>query len=186
VAQKKKYEIARVKYDTVKHKEYLAPFDYKKAPNSALENNKRNLLEEITNFTMYQKAMGDFGIDQEILPFAKIEKQSLTEAMDVLKQLSITFEEEYEVNKAGIKADFDKVMEVKSKILDLSSKFYQIIPLSQYKDAIAPPITSAMQIREHFHNIEQLLNIEYASKMLLGALKMQYKVNPVDYIHNCL
>lgn len=85
VAQKKKYEIARVKYDTVKHKEYLAPFDYKKAPQSALEKNKRNLLEEITNFTMYQKAMGDFGIDQEVLPFAKIEKQSLTEAMEVLK-----------------------------------------------------------------------------------------------------
>jgi hypothetical protein len=34
--------------------------------------------------------------------------------------------------------------------------------------------------------IENLLNIEMASKILLGALKRKDKINTLDYVYNCL
>lgn len=54
---KKKYNLARINYLTSKHQDYLAPFDFKKCPKSKIEKNCRNLLEEVGNVTMYQKAM---------------------------------------------------------------------------------------------------------------------------------
>ena len=50
---KKKYDLARVNYVTVDHKEYLAPFDYEKCPQSSLKSHIRDLFEEVANITMY-------------------------------------------------------------------------------------------------------------------------------------
>ena len=49
----KKYSISKVNYTQVQHRDYLAPFDYSKAPVSSMEKHSLDLLEEITNFTMY-------------------------------------------------------------------------------------------------------------------------------------
>jgi len=71
---KKKYDIARVNYVTVSHKDYLAPFDFKIAPKSKLERNVQNLIEEIGNVTMYMKAMTGLNIDTEVMPISGIKK----------------------------------------------------------------------------------------------------------------
>ena len=34
--------------------------------------------------------------------------------------------------------------------------------------------------------LENLTNIEYAAKMLLGALYRQDEMNPIDYVHNAV
>ena len=49
----KKYTVTNVNYTTVAHSDYLAPFDFDKAPKSKIERNTRDLLEEVANITMY-------------------------------------------------------------------------------------------------------------------------------------
>lgn len=49
----KKYTVTNVNYTTVAHHDYLAPFDFDKAPKSKIERNARDLLEEVANITMY-------------------------------------------------------------------------------------------------------------------------------------
>lgn len=49
----KKYDIARVKYVTAVHQDYLAPFDFEKCAKSKLDKHTRNILEEVGNVTMY-------------------------------------------------------------------------------------------------------------------------------------
>ena len=77
---KKKYNITRVNYITVNIKDYLQPFDYEKCPKSQLTQELFDLFEEISNVTMYQKAITEFGIDTSVLPFSGVQKQSLIEA----------------------------------------------------------------------------------------------------------
>ena len=77
---KKKYNLTRVNYVTVNFKDYLQPFDYDKCPKSKLGQEIFDLYEEISNVTMYQKAITQFGIDTEILPFSGVKKESLIEA----------------------------------------------------------------------------------------------------------
>ena len=55
---KKKYEPVLVSYTKVKHQDYLAPFDFANCANpSGLEKLVENLIEEISNVTMYQRAI---------------------------------------------------------------------------------------------------------------------------------
>lgn len=60
---KKKYNFTRINYVTVNIKDYLQPFDYDKCPKSKLSQEIFDLFEEISNVTMYQKAIMGFGID---------------------------------------------------------------------------------------------------------------------------
>lgn len=71
---KKKYNLAKVTYVTVAHQDYLAPFDYKKCPDSKLERNTRKLLEEVANITMYQRAFRQMGFDTEMIPISGLSK----------------------------------------------------------------------------------------------------------------
>jgi hypothetical protein len=46
------------------------------------------LLEEISNVTMYQKAMNQIGIDNKILPISGLNKDVLNKAKDLLNQIT--------------------------------------------------------------------------------------------------
>jgi hypothetical protein len=106
---KKKYNLTRVNYVTVDFKDYLAPFDYEKLPKSRLNKSVFDLFEEIANVTMYQRAMSQFGVDTNVLPFSGIKKDSLLQARSLLTMIKDAVDEDIEISKEGIRADFDKL-----------------------------------------------------------------------------
>lgn len=67
------------------HQDYLAPFDFEKCKKSKLEKNYRELLEEVANITMYQKAMNQLGLDTSMLPISNVTKETINKAKDLLK-----------------------------------------------------------------------------------------------------
>jgi predicted DNA-binding WGR domain protein len=71
---KKKYNLTRVNYITVNMKDYLQPFDYEKCPKSRLPQSLYDLFQEISNVTMYQRAINQYGIDTNVLPFSGVNK----------------------------------------------------------------------------------------------------------------
>lgn len=81
---KKKYALAKVAYVTVSHQDYLAPFDFEKCPKSKLGRNERQLLEEVANVTMYQRAMKDLGLDISALPISCLTKEAIEKARILL------------------------------------------------------------------------------------------------------
>ena len=85
-------------------------------------------------------------------------------------QIKEAVDEDIEISKGGIKADLAKLTEVKERISELTSRFYELIPLTQYKNQIAPPLNNHHVIKTQYDNLENLTNIEFASKILLGAL----------------
>ncbi len=74
---KKKYNLTKINYVCVDFKEYLAPFDYDKVPKSRLSKPLFDLFEEVSNVTMYQRAMSNFGVDTNQLPFSGINRDQL-------------------------------------------------------------------------------------------------------------
>jgi hypothetical protein len=135
---------------------------------------------------MYQRAITQFGIDTDVLPFSGVNKQSLVEARQLLLEIGEVIKEDIEVSKEGIKADFDKLTAIKEKISELSSRYYELIPLERFKNQIAPPINNQHSVKQQFDMLEQLTNIEFASKILLGALLRQKEMNPIDYVYNAM
>lgn len=61
---KKKYEPVKVNYSKIKHEDYLAPFDFENCVKpSGLPKWTEDLIEEISNVSMYQRAVRQMGID---------------------------------------------------------------------------------------------------------------------------
>lgn len=78
--QKKKYNLAKVQYVTYNYKEYLQPFDHEKCPKTKLQKTLFDLFEEISNVTMYQRAMNNFGINKDVMPFSAVSKDTIIHA----------------------------------------------------------------------------------------------------------
>lgn len=57
-------------------------------------------------------------------------------------EIQEALKEDQELAKEGIKADFEKLTLVKEKISELSSRYYELIPQSKYKNQIARPINN--------------------------------------------
>ena len=86
---------------------------------------------------MYQRAMNQFGLDTDVMPFSGVKKQSLVEAREILMEVQEALKEEQILAKEGIKADYDSLVKIKERISELSSRFYELIPQSRFKNQIA-------------------------------------------------
>jgi len=92
------------------------------------------------------------------------------------------------VNKRGesvgdeLKEFSAKLEEYYDQCGELTSKFYQLIPMVDNDYWSVRPIVHLNALASLESNIEILTNIEYASRILLGALYRQTAVNPMDYV----
>jgi len=184
--QDKKYNLARVRYVTVDYKEYLAPFKLNECPPSKLAKPLQDLIFEISNVTTFQRALSNFGIDSKVLPFSALKKEIVDEARQILGQLSEVVEEETKMSCQGLKVDFKKLTEVREQLTELSSRYYELIPQQRYANQIAPPIRNKQMLGQEAEKLANLADIEFASKILLGALQRQYEMNPLDYIYKAI
>ena len=141
VPQRKKYELTQVNYSNVKHQDYLAPFDFENCAKSAgLPSSVESIIEEISNVTMYQRAIKTMGIDESKLPVSALKREAINEAKAILQQISVAITKLADLRKLGMRADYDEIMTVMSQLSDLSSKYYQLIPKKAAEDAIVKPI----------------------------------------------
>lgn len=78
-----------------------------------------------------------------------------------------------------MRADYDTVMTVMSKLGDLSSKYYELIPKKVADDQIVKPMRSQNELAAEFLKMDKLTNVEFTSRLLLAALKRQYTMHPM-------
>lgn len=62
--------------------------------------------------------------------------------MGYLNDLQTVIEEDVEESKKGFKADLDKIQEIRDRIQELSSKYYELIPQKKFVDQIPQPISN--------------------------------------------
>jgi ribosomal 50S subunit-associated protein YjgA (DUF615 family) len=86
--------------------------------------------------------MNSLGLNTEVLPISGISKEVIQKAQAILKEIGYKVEEDQEISKQGFKADIDALQAVRDKISDLSSRYYELIPLARYKNQIAPPLNN--------------------------------------------
>lgn len=60
----------------------------------------RNLIEEISNVTMYQRSMSSLGIDQSQLPVSSLTKETLNTAKEHLNKLGQMIKKLQEIRKS--------------------------------------------------------------------------------------
>ena len=124
---------------------------------------------------MYQKAISNFKIDTESMPISAIKRETLLKAKEILLQIKDIIEKDFV--RGWFRKDDEEFAEKQKQaeiIGELSSKYYELIPLKENERNAAAPINHINRIRQQSELLETLLNVEFSSRILLGALYRQY------------
>lgn len=74
-------------------------------------------------------------------------------------------------------AERNKLLSLREKVWYLSSRFYEYIPHEEFRNKMVPPISNMNMVMEKSAMIQNLIQIEMASKILLGALYWAAPIN---------
>eukprot|EP00331_Platyophrya_macrostoma_P022093 CAMPEP_0176443766 /NCGR_PEP_ID=MMETSP0127-20121128/22634_1 /TAXON_ID=938130 /ORGANISM="Platyophrya macrostoma, Strain WH" /LENGTH=710 /DNA_ID=CAMNT_0017829089 /DNA_START=31 /DNA_END=2164 /DNA_ORIENTATION=- len=135
---------------------------------SKLSGPVQNLIKTICNTAEMTASMKELEIDTDKMPLGKISKKQIKDAFGHLKEI------EMELQKS--KPD-------SSKLLQLSSTFYTLIP-HDFGMSTPPVIRSEDMLKRKMDLLDILGDLEIASKLLATAKKSG--VNPVDQAYDSL
>ena len=185
--QRKKYVVMAIKEKFLHYKQLIKPLDFKHLKvKTQLSKPIKKLMKTILNVSIYEQAMTGYGLDIEALPISKLKKETLIECRDLLESMRGVVKSIEEERSHGLEAKAEVLEDLYNQINDISSRYYEMIPQSQYRTFRPPPLSSQEQINSQFTLIEDLLNIESASKILLAAQSRINEENPLDYCFKAL
>jgi len=164
------------------------------------------LVKSMADVKSYQQWFGRYHIDETQLPFGRLTKDLIFEAKNILLGLREVIEEMEELNEkerqenmkkftAAVEGEVkeDKTQEIilaklklKEKILDGSSRFYELIPDTRFRFKPVEPIETSKALDEKAQMINDMLDLQVSSKILLAALHHVKTLNPMDYIVEAL
>ncbi|KAJ3253177.1 Poly [ADP-ribose] polymerase 2 [Boothiomyces macroporosus] len=123
----------------------------KKIPDSKLEKPVKDLIDLIFNTKMMEQQMMEIGYDAKKMPLGKLSKAHIQKGYNVLTKIGEVLRENSK-NKH-------------SKLQDLSSEFYTIIPHS-FGFSVPPVINSDDALARKIEMVEALADIEIATTLL--------------------
>jgi len=77
-------------------------------------------------------------------------------------------------------------LKIQERILDGSSRFYELIPDTRFRYKPVQPIDNSRTLDEKAQMVNDMLDLQVSSKILLGALYNIKVLNPMDYIIEAL
>lgn len=85
-----------------------------------------------------------------------------------------------------IEADYEANAKIVDKLNKLTSEFFEIVPVKEYRNQIAKIIIEKHELLKYTKIINVLKNVEKVSRLLLGALYRQMEIHPVQYIYESI
>ena len=174
---KGKYRLLTQNRKRVEHKQFLQLFDLVKAPPARVEAEITSVLKQLTDTNVYTSVFANTQIDIGVLNFSNIGKSDLLQAEDLLCDIGAV------IRKIRDAKTNEAILEYKEKLYDLSSRFYEIIPMTSFLHAAVTPIQHDNELKARLDMLATLRNVEVASKIILGALYRQEAMNPYDYCY---
>ena len=183
----KKYQLLKTIY-SVNPKKLLKPFDYKNEslPKRHIHKSIYKVMRNICDVKIFEAEIRNFGIDEELLPFSNLSKDHLLQAKENLLALLDLIEEMTKQSENFQDSNLDEVLKTKEKISSKTSRFFELIPFRKYRQQPIPSIQRKIEVESYLNIINDLLDYEVSTKILLGATKNIENINPMDYCYKSL
>ncbi|KAK2950780.1 putative poly ADP-ribose polymerase 2 [Blattamonas nauphoetae] len=140
---------------------------------SKLDPRVRTFVEFISDTVAMQDTMKEFNIDVARFPLGKLTKKQIQDGYNVLKEIETEMQSKH---AAKTKSD---------RILELSSRFYTLIPTPVGMKR-PDPINTDKMLKTKMRMLEVLADIEIAQKVLKDSKQNQDEENPIDKIYHGL
>lgn len=152
---------------------------------SALPTHWQTVLEKFTNTSVYRAAMKNLGINTELMPLGRLTKDRLKQARKILIEIQQLLVKKQELS-TGLLPDLEEVQTTLEKIVDLSNLFYETIPHSNFRYESMHEISDEGTIKAKLEMLDNLIDYEAASKIILGSIKRSEEMYPLDYIYKAM
>lgn len=179
----RKFQRMRTNYVTIDQKNYLLPFNLENAPLPREATHELiEVMREVCDVNTYLKALQSSGVDPKAMPFSNLNRQNLYDALEILTKLKATLEKLENMNpRPYAENERNALLKAREKTWYLSSRFYEQIPHEEFRNKMVPPISNMNVLIEKSQMIQNLIQIEMASKILMGALFRTEEVHPMEY-----
>ena len=138
-----------------------------------------------------QQSRTDTKIAFDLIPLTRLNRQVienayylLTNDLNALIDKRCKLEKKIVQNKS--KENLDEYASVIETINLKSNEFYQLIPQFDYEFDSLAPIDNYNEYENQLSLILQLIDYQYAMKILMGAYYSMKTINPIDYIYNTI
>jgi len=183
-----KYQIHTIEYTRNKSPEsdLLRPFDFSSTspyPASLLSPEEQTMMRCIVDVSTINQATKAEEIDTDVMPLVKMTPEYLMKVEEVLSKIS---DELLLVKHASPKLTLDQQVVAMEKIADLSNQYYELLPSTRFQADKIPPLTSYQLWNREWKRLSTLINLEQASKIILGAHYRSSEIHPLDYCFRSL
>lgn len=183
VNQPKKYRL--VQLDNQPSPALRVDFNLEASIPSKLPTQVQDLLTEMADVGMMQATLKKEDVAEEYMPFGRIKREVLVEARKLLQTIG-ELVVEIEKNRSSLTFDQTEHQSNCEKITELSTEYYSLIPQEGYAYDKVQPLNTKPLIQQQLRLISNLLDLETASKILLGAQHRIKEKNPLDYMYEAI
>eukprot|EP01069_Polyplicarium_translucidae_P001805 Polyplicarium_translucidae@DN1812_c0_g1_i1.p1 len=174
----KKYSILPFDRTKIGAKDALRKFSLKTCPASALPKCLQQTMAVITHRDALRDGMRSHSSDINQLPLSSLRRESLLQAQDLLAQIA---QQRKRVDERRASPDYGEELH---RHLELCSRFYSCVPRDDAE--IGPAMMSDYAIDAESKRLEDLLQTEAATNIILAGLRNETKIHPYDYCMKAL
>lgn len=156
---------------------------------SKLPKNVQDLVKEMSSVKMMEAALTTQGLNYNLMPFGRLKREVLIEARKILTEIGGHVKKLADVQKNHTILLQDKnaqMQEHAEKIAKLSNDYYHCIPQKDFVFEKIAPISNKDSYKKQVRYLSNLLDIECAEKIVIGAQSKISNMNPLDYIYQAI
>ncbi|XP_052057851.1 poly [ADP-ribose] polymerase tankyrase-like isoform X2 [Mytilus californianus] len=149
----------------------------------------QDLVKEMSSIKMMEAAINKEGFNYSLMPFGRLKRETLIEARKVLAEIGGHVKKLEKINSDYSMTQTEKnvqMQELGEKIAKLSNSYYHCIPQQNYVFDKIQPICDKDSYKTQLKHLSNLLDIECAEKIVIGAQSKMSSMNPLDYIYQAV
>ena len=185
--QPKKYRL--VEPERTSAKPVKIDFTLKTDIPSKLPQYVQDLVKEMSSIKMMEAAINKQGLNYNLMPFGRLKRETLIEARKILVEIGVHVKTLEDLNQAYTMSQQDKnakTQECGEKLAKLTNNYYHCIPQRDYVYEKIEPICNKEKYKKELRYLSNLLDIECAEKIVIGAQSKLSSMNPLDYIYQAI
>ena len=189
IRHKKKYKLVR--FNNTNETEHIEDFFATRLestyPPSSISSAVKEVFRAVVDSKILFAQTKELKVDLSKLPLSKLNKTDLMQALTLLFEArKLATDLATERRKDVLLQEPEKIFELLDDLAEITSEYYELIPSTTYVRTAPPPFESEYDINSNIMKVRQLLEVEVAVKILLGARNNLNRIDPIEYCYNCL
>ncbi|XP_059138557.1 poly [ADP-ribose] polymerase tankyrase-like isoform X2 [Physella acuta] len=168
------------------YKQQKIEFNFESSLPSKLPEPVFDLLTEFSSVNMLLASVQKVGLNEDFMPFGRMKRETLLNARKILTDIGDLIEKITKLRNnllTNVGTEYQSNCE---EIAKLTNEYYHLIPIYGFEDETIQPIADKKMLRDHTKLLADLMDLEVANNILLGANLRKAEMNPMDYIYSSL